>query len=159
MRQVASKDFISEYIEDLIREFNISLLDIHNKFYNDYNYEAEKDDEFTLIGIKGHLRSRQKEDMVISKMWFEYTVLKEPYSERKEIHEIQWQAILDQEINYKGAIRQLEKEFDIITKKINKFSFFKSKGPYGFLAKHLAEIEIDVKIGSKTFYQSNKLNK
>ena len=160
MRQVAGKDFLLKYIEDVVESFENSLLEIHTKFYNEYNYEEEKIDEFTLMGIKGHLRSRQEEDMVVSKMWFEYAILKEPYSERKEAHEVHWQAILDQEISYKDTIRQLERKFDIITEKINKFDFFALEDhAYDFLAQHLAEIEIDVKVGSKTFYRSNKLNK
>ena len=93
--------------------------------------------------------------MVVSTMWFEYAILKEPYSERKEAHEVQWQSILDKEINYKGAIKQLEDNFDVIIKKINKFDFFAPKEPLDCLPE-VADTEIDVNIGSKLFSRSSK---
>lgn len=155
MEPVIDKSNLLWYIDDLVRSFEISLLDIFNKFFYDYNYEVERVDEFTIIGIKGHLKSRQEENIVISTMWFEYAILKEPYSQRKEANEVQWQSILDKEINYKGTLKQLEDNFDGIIKKLNKFDFFAPKDSLDYLPE-VAEIEIDVKIGSKFFHRSSK---
>ena len=58
MEQLTKKSNLLWYIEYLVRTFGISLLDIYNKFFYDYNYEVEKVNEFTVIGIKGHLKSR-----------------------------------------------------------------------------------------------------
>jgi len=156
MNQVAGKDLMLEYIENLVHSFNISLLDISNKFYNDYNYEAEKEGEITIIGIKGHLRSRQEEDMVVSTMWFEYSILKEPYSGRKEAHEVQWHTILDQELSHKCTIRQLEKIFDVIKKKIDQFDIFRPEHPIERQYCDPDEIEVHVKVGSKYYCRSSK---
>lgn len=155
MEQVGDKN-IFWYIKDLIGSFEVSLLDISNKFYHDYNEGIERLDEFTIIGVKGHLKSRQEKDMVVSTMWFEYAILKEPYSERKEAQEIQWHTILDQELSYKGTIKQLEKNFDVIRKKINKFHIFKPKHPLERRFCDFDEIEVDVKIGSMFHCQSTR---
>ena len=155
MRQLTDKNDLLWYIKILVGEFEISLLEIYNKFFHDYNFEVEKNYEFTVIGVKGHLESRQEEDIVVSTMWFEYAILKEPYSERKEAYEIQWHTILDQELSHKGTIKQLENNFDVIKKEIKKFSIFKPKLPIERLYK-LNEIEVHVKIGSKLFSLSTK---
>ena len=118
MRQLTDKNNLLWYIKDLVRSFNISLLEISNKFFNDYNCEVEKESELTIIGLKGHLESRQEEDMVVFTMGFEYSILKEPHSERKEAHEIKWHTIQGQEISYEGTIRQMEKKFDYIKEEI-----------------------------------------
>jgi len=153
MRQLTDKNNLLWYIKDLIRSFNISLLDISNKFYHDCNEGIERADELTVIGVKGHLESRQEEDMVVSTMWFEYAILREPYSERKEAHEIQWHTILDQELSHKCTIRQLEKNFDVIKKKIKEYDIFEPKLPIERKYCDPDEIEVHVKIGSKFFYQ------
>ena len=156
MRQLTNKNELLCNIKDLVRSFYISLLEISNKFFNDYNYEVEKQSELTIIGLKGHLESRQEEDMVVFTMGFEYSILKEPYSKRKEAHEIKWHTIQDQEISFKGTIRQMEKKFDYIKEEIEKLSIFRPKLPIERKYYDPDEIEVDVKIGSKFFSLSTK---
>jgi len=153
MRQETNKDNVLQYIKILVDSFDVSLSDVFNKFFYEHNDGVETDDGLTVIGIKGHLKSRQEGDMIISTIWFEYTILKEPYSKRKEAHEVQWQSILDKELSYKGSIKQLESNFDDIIKRINKFYLFTPKKPSDLISQ-FADIEVDVKIGSKAFHRS-----
>ena len=155
MERATDKKDLLQYINILVNSFSVSLLDIFNKFFYDYNNEIERAEEFTVIGIKGHLISCQEESMVISTMWFEYGILKEPYSERKEVHEVQWQSILDKEINYKGSIKQLEDNFDVIKKEVSKFYLFTPQKPLDLISQ-FADIKVDVKVGSKSFSRSSK---
>jgi len=155
MEEVTIKNNIFPYIENLVSSLEIGLLNIFNKYFYRYNLEVKRDNEITKIAIKGHLKSRQEKNEVISSIWIEYGILKEPYSEPKEPHEIQWEPFLDKEINYKGTIKQLEVNFSVIIKKINKFIFFTFLNPPYSISK-FANIEIEVKIGSKSFCRSSK---
>ncbi len=68
MRQDKSKESLLQYINILVDSFDVSLSDIYNKFFHDFNDGIEMDDGLTLIGIKGHLKSHQEGDMVVSNM-------------------------------------------------------------------------------------------
>ena len=149
MRQDKSKESLLQYINILVDSFDVSLSEIYNKFFHDYNDGIETDDGLTVVGIKGYLHSRQEGDMVVSTMWFEYSILKEPYSERKESYEVQRHSILDKKLSHQCTIRQLERNFDVIVKRINKIYLF----PSNYISQ-FANIEVDVKIGSKVFHRS-----
>lgn len=154
MEEVINKNNVIPYIETLVSSLEISLLDIFNKFFYCYNFGLERVDEFTIMGIKGRLKSRQEENKIISSIIIEYGILKEPYSEPKEAHEIQWKISLDKEISYNGIIKQLEDNFEVIIEKINSFDLFALEDDYSISEYFI--IEIDVKIGAKSFHRSLK---
>ena len=153
---MVNKNSVFSYIKDIVRSLDDGISDILKKVYYHYNLELERVSELTLVGIKGRLISHQLKNEIISNIIVEYGILKEPFSEPKEAHEVQWELSLNKEIHYKGIINQLEDNFEFIQKKIGKlFSLTLADDLlYKKSVPECADIEIDVMIGTKSFHRS-----
>jgi len=153
---MVNKNSIFSYIKNIVSSLDDGISDILVKVYSHYNLEIERVSECTLVGIKGRLISHQLKNEIISNIIVEYGVLKEPSSEPKEAHEVQWELSLNKEMRYKGIINQLDDNFEFIQKKIGKlFSLTLADDPFIKVSvPKCADIEIDVTIGSKSFHRT-----